>query len=75
MALRVTLAKLRGIKLPPVRENEPDHVTALRNTLAFHSDSSESLRVCVPPAIADMLDAVETVETKPVETPTLKGKK
>lgn len=55
MAVKVSLKQLRAIKLPPVKDKEPDHITALRNTLDFHSESPEGTKVYVPDLIADLI--------------------
>lgn len=72
MALRVSIAKLRGIKLPPQRVDEPDHLVALRNTLEFHADSPENTKVCVPDSIADLIDDT-TDDSQPAPDATLKS--
>lgn len=55
MAERVTLAKLRAIKLPAPKEKEEDHLTSLRKTLSFHADSPDTLVICVTDEIADLV--------------------
>lgn len=55
MAQRLPLSTLRGIRLPPQKDGEPDHVTSLRMTLQFHSESKPSRVICVPDSIAAMV--------------------
>lgn len=79
MAQRLPLSTLRGIKLPPQKEGEPDYVTSLRMTLQFHAESRPGRVLCVPDEIAamvsektdpsDLADPPERIDSKP------KGKK
>lgn len=57
MAQRLPLSTLRGIKLPPEKQDEPDHVTSLRMTLKFHAESNPGRVICVPDSIAAMVQA------------------
>jgi hypothetical protein len=55
MVQRVTIGQLRGIKLPPVKKDEADHIVSLRRTLEIHEGSPEKVKVCVPDEIADLI--------------------
>jgi hypothetical protein len=73
MAARVTLKQLRGIKLPPAKEQEDDNLTSLRKTLEFHKDSPEGTKICVPDAIADLLPEEPAADSQPSPDATLKS--
>lgn len=76
MAKRLPLSTLRGIKLPPQKDGEPDHVTSLRMTLQFHAESRPGRVICVPDSIAAMVQVSEQVEaTEQLEPPKPKRSK
>jgi hypothetical protein len=62
---RITLGKLRAIKLPAPKADEADHLTAIRNAVAAHDGYPDSHKLGVPPVVADLCDD----DVQPVSTP------
>jgi hypothetical protein len=73
MADRVTLGKLRGIKLPPAKDKEEDHITSLRRTLETHKDTPDGVKICIPDSIADLLPEEASPEKPKKPDATLKS--
>jgi len=69
MAARVPLSKLRGIKLPVAKDDEPDHITSIRKCLAFHETSPETMVLAVTDEIAALLPSQPSDDAEPAATP------
>jgi hypothetical protein len=70
---QLTLGKLRAIKLPAPKDDEADHLTAIRRAVAAHEAYPDSHKLGVPDVVADLCPDDKPEQPKPNKDATLKS--
>lgn len=66
----ITVKQLRAIKLPAKKDDEADHLTAIRNAVAAHEGYPDNHKLGVPDVVADL---VPEDKAQPAKDATLKS--